>query len=240
MPTNTHAHSPYRVLHAVIYYNPDAQGHYASQFPSGGQGFLQPRGDIRESIMPRGFRVLPTDIQEAVDAYFHREELEDEAGRNADGDQEMSTDMEAATTVRQLKVNDPVASASLQGGVWDTLTPATAPRLREQDTYYYDSDDSVLNLDEEYPGLAECIVEWQATRRGTAPMLTWRPPNFGQLEWSCYDKELDLPEILDQARQARVANNIPVQTVAPMPLPFATIRDLDRQCQQHFDQTVAK
>ena len=23
-----------------MYYNPDAQGHYASQFPSGGQGFL--------------------------------------------------------------------------------------------------------------------------------------------------------------------------------------------------------
>ena len=45
-----------------LYYNPDAQGHYTSQFPSGGQGFLQPRGDIRESIMPRGFRVLPTDV----------------------------------------------------------------------------------------------------------------------------------------------------------------------------------
>ena len=83
-----------------LYYNPDAQGHYASQFPSSGQGFLQPRGDIRESIMPRDFRVLPTDIREAVDAYFHREELEDEAGRDADGNQEISTDMEAATMVR--------------------------------------------------------------------------------------------------------------------------------------------
>ena len=29
-----------------LYYNPDAQGRYALQFPSGGQGFLQPRGDI--------------------------------------------------------------------------------------------------------------------------------------------------------------------------------------------------
>ena len=34
-----------------LYYNPDAQGRYASQFPSGNQGFLQPRGDIRESII---------------------------------------------------------------------------------------------------------------------------------------------------------------------------------------------
>ena len=30
-----------------LYYNPDAQGRYASQFPTEGQGFLQPRGDIR-------------------------------------------------------------------------------------------------------------------------------------------------------------------------------------------------
>ena len=76
------------------------QTHYALQFPSGGQGLLQPRGDIRESIMPRGFRALPADIREAVDAYFHREELEDEAGRDADGNQDMSTNTEAAMTVR--------------------------------------------------------------------------------------------------------------------------------------------
>ena len=37
-----------------LYYNPDTQGYYASLFPSGGQGFVQPRGDIRESIIPRG------------------------------------------------------------------------------------------------------------------------------------------------------------------------------------------
>ena len=29
-----------------LYYYPDAQGQYASQFPSGGQGFPQPRGNI--------------------------------------------------------------------------------------------------------------------------------------------------------------------------------------------------
>ena len=37
---------------------------------------------------------------EVVDTYFHREELEDKAGRDADDDQEMSTDTEAAVTVR--------------------------------------------------------------------------------------------------------------------------------------------
>ena len=83
-----------------LYYNPDAQGRYALQFPSGSQGFLQPRGDIRQSIIPRGFRALPDDIREMVDAYFHRQELEDRANRDADDDQEMSTDMEAAVTVR--------------------------------------------------------------------------------------------------------------------------------------------
>ena len=83
-----------------LYYNPDMQGHYASQFPSSGQGFLQPRGDIRESIVPRGFRALPADVQEAVDAYFHREELENRADRDGDEDQEMSTDTEVAVTVR--------------------------------------------------------------------------------------------------------------------------------------------
>ena len=62
-----------------MYYNPDAQVHYASQFPSEGQGFLQPRGDIRASIVPRGFRALPANVREGVDAYFHREELENRA-----------------------------------------------------------------------------------------------------------------------------------------------------------------
>ena len=44
--------------------------------------------------MPRDFFMLPTDVREVVDQYFHREELE----RRADLDEEeyMSTDMEAA------------------------------------------------------------------------------------------------------------------------------------------------
>ena len=44
--------------------------------------------------------MLPDDIWEVVDAYFHREELEDKAGRDSDANQEMSTDTEAAVTVR--------------------------------------------------------------------------------------------------------------------------------------------
>ena len=43
-------------------YDPDAQDQYASHFPTGGQGFLQPRGDIRTSIVPRNFRILPANV----------------------------------------------------------------------------------------------------------------------------------------------------------------------------------
>ena len=45
-----------------LYYDADAQGQYASHFPTGGQRFQQPRGDIRTSIVPRNFRVLPTHV----------------------------------------------------------------------------------------------------------------------------------------------------------------------------------
>ena len=109
---------------AVMYYDLDAQQRYASQFPTGGQGFMQPQGDIRTSIVPRNFCVLPADVQEVVDQYFHREELE----RRVDLDEEesMSTDMEAAETVRQLQLDSPAATASLQVAVREALALATA------------------------------------------------------------------------------------------------------------------
>ena len=72
------------------------------------------------------------DIRKAVDAYFHREELEDRASKDADDDQEMSTNTKATMMVRRLKVNDPLAMASLQGAMCDTFTPATAPRRKNQ------------------------------------------------------------------------------------------------------------
>ena len=133
-----------------------------------------------------------------------------------------------------------MATTSLQRAVCDKLMPATAPRPQDPEEFYYDSDDSVLDLDEEYPGLGEHIIEWQATRRGTTSLPGWHPPDFGQLEQSCYEKEPDLWEILNQARQARAVGNVPVQSVAPMLLPVTSVRDKDLQCQQHFDQTMAK
>ena len=106
-----------------LYYDPDAQGQYASHFPSGGQGFLQPRGDIRTSIVPRNFRILPADVLEVVDLYFHREGLEVE--KNQESDDSMSTDTEAANTVRCLQLHCPAATALLQMAMHEALAPAT-------------------------------------------------------------------------------------------------------------------
>ena len=88
-----------------LYYDLDAQGQYASDFPTRDQGFLQPRGDIRTSIIPRNFRMLPDDVREVVDLYFHREGLE--AQENRESDDCMSTDTEAGNTVRHLQLHCP-------------------------------------------------------------------------------------------------------------------------------------
>ena len=167
-----------------LYYDPDAQGQYASHFPTGGQGFLQPRGDIRMSIVPRNFRILPADVREVVDLYFHREGLE--AEKNQESDDCMSTDTEAANTVRRLQLHCPAATASLQMAVREALALATAARPQEE--YHYDSDDSVLDLDEEYPDLAEQVVQWWAARQGTACTPLWRPSDYGRPEQSHFQQ----------------------------------------------------
>ena len=162
-----------------LYYDPEAQGQYASDFPTRGQGFLQPRGDIRTSIIPRNFRILPDDVREVVDLYFHREGLDVQT--NQESDDCVSTDMEAANTVRHLQLHCPAATASLQMAVCEALAPATAARPQEEE-FQYDSNDSVLDLDEEYLGLAERFMQWRAARQGTACTPPWWPSDFGLSE----------------------------------------------------------
>ena len=106
-----------------LYYDPDAQGQYASNFPTRGQGFLQPRGDITTSIIPRNFRILPEDVREVVDLYFHREGLE--AQENQESDDCTSTDTEAANTVNHLQLHCPAATVSLQMAVHEAIVLAT-------------------------------------------------------------------------------------------------------------------
>ena len=80
-----------------------------------------------------------------------------------DEEESMSTNTEAAETVRRLQLDSSAAAASLQVAVSEALMPATAARLQEEEEeYYYDSDDSVLDIDEQYPKLAERVVQWQA------------------------------------------------------------------------------
>ena len=176
-------------------------------------------------------------MREVIDLYFHREGRE--AKENQESDDCMSTDTEVANTVRRLQLHCPVATASLQMAVREALAPATAARLQEEE-YQYNSDDSVLDLDEEYPGLAEWVVQWRATRQGATCAPPWRPSNFGRPEQSHFNKLPDLRELLNQAKEAKVRQRVPGQSEAPTPLPFASIRDLDHQCQKCHDQTMAK
>ena len=68
-------------------------------------------------------------MREVVDLYFHREEVE--AKENQESDDGMSTDTEAAHTVRRLQLHCPAATASLQMAVREALALATAaPDLR--------------------------------------------------------------------------------------------------------------
>ena len=150
----------------------------------------------------------------------------------------MSTNTEAANTVRRLQLHCPAATASLQMAMREALAPATAAQPQEE--YHYDSDDSVLDLDEEYLDLAEQDVQWQAAHQGAACTPLWRPFDFGRPEQSHFNKLPDLRELLNQAEEARARKRVPIQSVAPTPLPFASVRDLDRQCQQRHDQTMAK
>ena len=219
-----------------LYYDPDAQGQYASDFPTRGQGFLQPRGDIRTSIIPRNFRILPDDVPEVVDLYFHREGLD--VRESQESDDCTSTNTEAANTVRRLQLH-PRATASLQMAMREALAPATATRLQEEE-YQYDSDDSVLDLDEEYLGLAEWVVQWWAAHQGTACTPPWQPSDFGRPEQSHFNKLPDLRELLNQAEEAKACQRAPGQSNAPTPLPFTSIRDLDHQCQQCHNQMIAK
>ena len=64
--------------------------------------------------------------------------------------------------VRRLQLYCPTAVALLQVAVHEALVLAMATQPQEQE-YYYDLDDSVLDIDEQYPELAEWVVQWQGT-----------------------------------------------------------------------------
>ena len=128
--------------------------------------------------------------------------------------------------------------------VFPTGTPANASRPEEQD-YYYDSEDSVVDLDTKYPDISEWVVEWKVARLAAAPLPSWHPSGFSRAECICFEREPDLRQVLNEARQNRMVANIPIQPVAPLvPLPqevpaFGWVRDLDQQHQWCYHQTIA-
>ena len=83
-------------------------------------------------------------------------------------------------------------------------------------------------------------MQWRAAHQGTACTRPWWPSDFGQSEQSHFNKLPDLRELLNQAEEAKARQRVPEQSVAPTPLPFASVRDLDCQRQQRHDQTLAK
>ena len=88
--------------------------------------------------------------------------------------------------------------------------------------------------------MAERVVQWRAAHQGAACAPPWRPSDFGRPEQSHFNKLPDLRELLNQAEEAKAHQRAPGQSVAPTPLPFKSVRDLDHQRQQRHDQTIAK
>ena len=83
-------------------------------------------------------------------------------------------------------------------------------------------------------------MQWPAARQGAACAPPWWSSDFGRPEQSHFNKLPDLRELLNQAEEAKACQRASRQSVAPTPLPFASVRDLDRQRQQRHDQTMAK
>ena len=91
------------------------------------------------------------------------------------------------------------------------------------------------------------ILNWQIGSCSDRPPNRMLPlyhphvsPDLGQEQRLFSDKLPNLCETINQARGARAAAQVPVQSVSPVQLPFASVRDLDRQCQLCHDQTLAK
>ena len=100
----------------------------------------------------------------------------------------------------------------------DTLAEANAPHPEEEE-YYYDSDDSVINLDMECLEMSQHVVKWVTVEQTMAPLPPWCPSDFGELEHVSYSHKPDLREVLNQNARHRMAANIPIQPVTPLTPP---------------------
>ena len=119
-------------------------------------------------------------------------------GEDQDRDHKMSINTEASQNVSQLHLNDQGASESLWEAMHDTLAQATAPQPEEEE-YYYDSDDLVVDLDAKCPEMVQWMVEWVEVKKARALLPPWCSGDFGESEHICYGREPHLSEVLNQA-----------------------------------------
>ena len=77
------------------YHSPHLQCLFAHKYPENGFGYVQPRGDLRDSIVPPDFRWLPDLATEALET-LSQEDTTHRPSPNA------STDTEAATHIHRL------------------------------------------------------------------------------------------------------------------------------------------
>ena len=103
------------------YHNPEQQGAFPTQFPIKGFGFVQPRNDLRRSIIPPNFRELPARVAAAMTTLIREDVLAADAA-----------DTEYHSTLRGLP---PLLSSS-------QVTSTTTPRRDRRPSEGGDSTDT--------------------------------------------------------------------------------------------------
>ena len=124
------------------YHNPHLQGLFANKYPENGFGYVQPRGDLRDCIVPQDFRCLP-ELATKVLHTLSREDAMPYASPNA------STDTEAATHIHRLCVQPQVHDPDvLWRAVFDIMAEAGHGHLLpELEDYATDEGSAVDDID---------------------------------------------------------------------------------------------
>ena len=94
-------------------------------------------------------------------------------------EQYMSTDTEAAEAMYQLSIQCPEATSALQTAIREVLVPAMATQPGEEEDqhkYFYDSNDSVVDLDAQGPELTQRFEQRQISLDDDAAVPLGVPP----------------------------------------------------------------
>ena len=124
------------------YHNPHLQGLFANKYPENGFSYVQPRGDLRDCIVPPDFRRLPELATEALWTLSCEDAM-------PYASPSVSTDTEGATHIHRLcvqpQVHDPDA---LRQAVFDIMAKAGHGHLLpELEDYATDEGSEVDDID---------------------------------------------------------------------------------------------